>query len=282
MSFYESLCHSFGTLAIGGFSTKNASVGYYSPYLQYVIAIFMVLSGMNFTLHYFLIKGNFQKLYKNSELKLYLTITLIVTHIISGVLVLNKNYSIEHASRESFFQFTSMLTTTGYATADYLNWPTQGWILIFTIMFVGGCVCSTAGGIKVIRRVVAFKYLRNQIAMILHPKAIMAIKVNSKSIQDSQEQTIITFIMMYMAIFAAGFVFMTLLGLDMCTAMGSVIACLGSFGPGIGTVGPAANFAHIPEIGKVVLFVLMIIGRHELLTFMILLMPEFWRKKTSE
>jgi trk system potassium uptake protein TrkH len=282
MNFYESLCHSFGTVATGGFSTKNASIGFYSPYIQYVIAVFMVLSGMNFTLHYFLIKGNFQRLYKNSELKLYLSIIAVVTLIIGGILVFKSNYGIEHAFRESFFQVTSMLTTTGYATTDYLTWPTQGWILIFTIMFIGGCVGSTAGGIKVIRHAVAFKYLKKQISVILHPKAIIAIKVNGKSVQDNQAQSILTFIMMYIAIFVAGFLIMSLVGLDMRSAMGSVIACLGSFGPGIGTVGPAANFAHIPEIGKIVLFVLMIIGRLELLTFMILLIPDFWNNKNPD
>jgi trk system potassium uptake protein TrkH len=280
MNFYESLCHSFGTVATGGFSTKNSSIGGYSSYIQYVIAVFMILSGMNFTLHYFFIKRNFQRLYKNSELKLYLTIIVFVTIVITATLITKMNFGVEHAFRESFFQVASMLTTTGYATADYLQWPTQAWILIFAVMFIGGCVGSTAGGIKVIRHVVAIKYLKKQIAMILHPKAVIAIKVNGKSVQDSQAQSIITFIMLYITIFAVGFVMMSLIGLDLSSAMGSVIACLGSFGPGIGSVGPAANFAHIPELGKIVLFILMIVGRLELLTFMVLMMPDFWKNRT--
>ncbi|MDY0280401.1 MAG: TrkH family potassium uptake protein [Salinivirgaceae bacterium] len=281
MDFYESLCHSFGTIATGGFSTKNSSVGFYSPYIQYVITIFMLLSGMNFTLHYFLIKGNFKRLYVNSELRLYLFIIAVVTLIISAVLIVEQNYDTELAFRESFFQVVSMLTTTGYATTDYLLWPTQAWILIFGLMFIGGCVGSTAGGVKVIRHVVAFKYLKKQLSLLVHPNAIKVIKINQRSVQDNQAITIIVFIMFYIIIFAIGVFIMSIMGLDLQTAMGSVISTMGSFGPGIGTVGPAANFAHIPDVGKIVLTLLMVIGRLEIFTFMIILTPDFWKKQIS-
>ena len=281
MDFYESLCHSFGTVATGGFSTKSISVGFYSPYIQYVIAVFMLLSGMNFTLHYFFIKGNFKRLYFNSELRLYLAIIALITLIIMVVLIVEQNYNTELAFRESFFQVVSMLTTTGYATADYLLWPTQAWILIFGLMFIGGCVGSTAGGVKVIRHVVAFKYLKKQISLLVHPKAIKVIKINQRSVNDSQAITIIVFIMFYFIIFVAGVFIMSIMGLDLQSAMGSVIATMGSFGPGIGSVGPAANFAHIPDLGKIVLTLLMVIGRLEIFTFMIILTPDFWKKQIS-
>jgi len=277
MNLFESLCHAFGTLGTGGFSTKNTSITNYSSFIQYTIAIFMVLSGANFTLYYSLFKGDFKRIFNNSELKFYLLIIGFITLTITLVLFFKNNLGLENSFRHSFFQVASIITTTGYATADYLQWPTQAWILLFLLLFVGGCVGSTSGGIKVIRHLVVLKYLRKHVSNLIHPNALVSVKINKKTVHDHQAQAVIMFIMLYLTIFAAGYVIMSILGLDMQTSLGSVAACLGCVGPGIGTVGPAANFFHIPEFGKITLSILMIVGRLELFTFMIILMPSFWR-----
>jgi trk system potassium uptake protein TrkH len=281
VNFYESLCHAFGTVATGGFSTKNASVGHYSSYVQYTIIMFMFLSGMNFTLHYFLIKGSFEKLWQNSEFKAYVGIILTISSIIAAILIFDQHYETEIAIRDSLFQVVSVITATGFATTDYLQWPVYAWILIFFLMFIGACVGSTGGGIKVIRHVVAFKLLKKRVSLLFHPKGIKTIRVSKHSITDNQAVSIITFILAYLLIFIAGFIILSLMGIDLQTSMGSVITSMGGIGPGLGTVGPAANFAHIPDAGKVTLFILMIVGRLEIFTVIILFLPEFWQQKES-
>ncbi len=281
MSFYESLCHAFGTIATGGFSPKNSSIANYSSYVQYIITLFMFLSGTNFALHYHLLKGNFAQIRHNTEFKTYFGIIFTISLTIATILILTNNYEIERAIRESLFQVVSIITATGYATADYLLWPVQAWILIFLLLFIGACVGSTGGGIKVIRHVVAFKFLFRKLSTLFHPKSIKVIKVNKKSVQDQVAISVIIFIFFYFLIFLIGFLIMSILGLDMQTSMGSVLTCMQGCGPGIGTVGPASNFSHIPDAGKIVLFILMIVGRLEIYTVFILFLPEFWKKKES-
>lgn len=277
MNLFESICHSFATIGTGGFSPRNTSIESYSRYIQYTIAVFMIISGMNFTLHYFFLKGNLRRIFYNSELRLYLAIIAVVTVLVTLVLIFSDQYGLEESFRYAFFQVTSIITTTGFATADYIQWSTPAWVLIIALLFVGGCVGSTSGGLKVIRHLVAFKYLKKHIIKVLHPTAVVSLKINKMTIQDNQAQSIIVFIMLYLVIFTLGYLAMSSLGLDMLHSFGTVAACLGCTGPGIGTVGPASNYAHIPDIGKLVLSLLMIIGRLELFTFMIILTPSFWR-----
>ncbi|MCF8235487.1 MAG: TrkH family potassium uptake protein [Bacteroidales bacterium] len=278
LTFYESLCHAFGTIATGGFSTKNASIAYFSNYVQYMIMIFMMLSGINFTLHYFLLKGNFKKVLTDTELKAFFKIIIFTGLIITFILYIRQNHDIEKAFRDSFFQVISILTATGYATADYLKWQDNAWMLIFLLMFIGACVGSTGGGIKVMRHVVAIKSIKKSIFMLLHPRGVKTIRINNQSISDEKAASIITFIVIYLIIVSVGTIFMALIGLDGQTAIGSVLATLGGIGPGIGKVGPTGNFAHIPDIGKIFLSMLMIVGRLEILTFLILFSPGFWKK----
>lgn len=281
VSFFDSLCHAFGTISTGGFSTKNNGIADFSPYVQYVILVFMLLSGMNFTLHYFAVKGNFKKHFHNSELRAYFGIILTVSIVITFILFLNQNYSIENAFRDAFFQVVSVVTTTGYFTVDYLKFPVYIWVFIFMLMFVGGCVGSTSGGIKIIRHVVALKYIAKYFKKLIHPSAVKAIRINKTTISDTQSVAMLNFVMLYFMVFAAGVFFMSFSGLDLETAMGSVIASIGTIGSGIGTVGPSSNFAHIPDAGKILLSILMIIGRLEIFTFLIILTPEFWKKQIS-
>ncbi len=278
VNFHESLCLAFGTVATGGFATTNDSIAPYSPYVQYVIMVFMMLSGMNFTLHYFLLKGDFKKILQNTELKVYLSIILIVGSVITLILFFSSDMNFELSFRESFFQVVSIITATGFATADYMQWKEIAWVLIFGLMFVGASVGSTGGGIKVIRHVVAFKQIRIFTKKLLHPSSVKVVKVNGRVIPEGNAYSILTFIIIYLGIFAFSSLVMAAIGLDFETSMGSVITTMGGIGPGIGTVGPASNFAHIPVFGKLYLSVLMITGRLEIITLWIIFSRAFWKK----
>jgi trk system potassium uptake protein len=278
LSFFESLCHSFGTVATGGFSTKNASVGAYSPYVQYIITVFMILSGINFSLHYYALKGNFKRIKADSELKAYLGIIVSFSLVIAGILMYYHDQPVEQAFRESFFQVASIITATGFATADYLQWKGFAWYLIFLLMFVGACVASTGGGIKVVRHVVAWKFITRNFLSLVHPQVVKHIRINNCSITDEKAVSVIAFMAMYLFIVAFSTLFINFLGMDIETSAGSVLATIGGIGPGIGLVGPAGNFSMIPDIGKVYLSFVMILGRLEILTFLVLLTPGFWKK----
>jgi trk system potassium uptake protein len=278
MDLFESICHSFGTVATGGFSTKNASVGHFSPYIQYVITVFMCLSGINFTVHYFALSGNFERVRCDTELKAYLLIILLTGLTITTILFFHHNLPLEQSFRDSFFQVISIITATGYATTDYLQWKEFAWFLIFMLMFVGACVGSTGGGIKVIRHVVAWKYIKRNFMSLMHPNMVKQIRINGTSISDDKAISIIAFMALYIFIIVFSTVFMSMLGLDMPTSIGAILATLGGIGPGIGDVGPAGNFSQIPSVGKVFLSFIMIIGRLEILTFMVLFTPSFWKK----
>jgi len=277
MNLFDALCHSFGTMATGGFSTRNASIAAFSPYVHYIITIFMFLAGMNFTIHYHVLHRRFRKL-NNDELKFYGYLILLASVLIAGTLILLHGYPIEQTIREALFQVVSIVTTTGYVTAEYLLWPGYAWFIIFLLMFTGGCAGSTGGGIKAMRQLLLFKNSRMELRKLVHPRAIVPVRYNGRAVSQDIIFNVMAFFVIYMIIFLSGTLFMSLYGLDFNTALGSVIACLGNIGPGIGSVGPIFNYAHIPEGGKWVLTILMLLGRLELFTVMILLSPSFWRK----
>lgn len=277
MNLYESVCHAFGTVATGGFSPKNTSIGGYSPYIQYVIMVFMVLAGSNFIIHYYLLKRDFKQVKKNEELKFYLSVIGIIGLIITAVLFFKTGKSLELSFRESFFQVVSIITCTGYATADYLLWPLFAWIIIFFAMFMGGSTGSTAGGIKMARHLILLKNLKRSIRQLNCPNGVFHIRLNGNSINEETNGSILTFISIYFLVFVLGSVIMALLGVDAKTASSSVATCMAGIGPGIGTVGPAGNFAHLPEAGKTLLTFLMLLGRLEIYTILILFTPAFWK-----
>ncbi len=277
VSFFDSLCQAFATIATGGFSTKNASIGYFSPMAQYVTMIFMLLSGINFTLHYYALKGKFNIVRKNTELRAYIAIILTAGTILTLFLFFQLNTGFESAFRDAFFQVISIITATGFATADYLQWHDFAWTFIFALMFIGASVGSTGGGIKVIRHVIAYKSTTNFARKLLHPQAITRIKINGHAIADDKAGAVLFFIVLYLIVFVTGTLIMSFMGVDFKTSMGSVITTMGGIGPGIGAVGPAGNFAGIPTAGKLLLSALMIMGRLELLTFLIVLTPSFWK-----
>jgi len=276
MNLFESVCHAFGTVATGGFSPRNTSIANYSPYIQYVIMIFMLLSGVNFVTYYFLFSREFKKVNKNEEVKFYLIVVLIIGVIITSVLFVSMQKPFEESFREAFFQVISIVTCTGYATADYLIWPQYAWLTIFFAMFLGGCTGSTAGGIKMVRHLVVLKNLRRNFQQFSYPNAVINLRLNDKPLNDETNHLILTFISIYILVFIFGSFLLIALGIDGKTASSSVATCMAGIGPGIGTVGPANNFAHLPGLGKLILSFLMITGRLEIYSVLILFTKRFW------
>jgi trk system potassium uptake protein TrkH len=278
MSLYESVCHSFGTVATGGFSPKNTSIGGYSPYIQYVIMIFMVLAGTNFVIHYYLLKGEIKKIKRNEEFRFYLLLILGIGVTIASILILKMNKPVEEAFRESFFHVVSIITCTGFATTDYMLWPQIAWFIILLSMFLGGSTGSTAGGIKMARHLVVLKNIKRSFRQILRPNAIYRLTLNKQYINDETNNSILGFIVLYFMIFAVGSMSILLMGADVETSISSVATCMSGIGPGIGAVGPANNFAFLPDISKFILSFLMVVGRLEIYTVIELFTINFWRK----
>ena len=277
MSLFESVCHSFGTIATGGFSPRNTSIAEYSPYIQYVIMIFMLLAGTNFIIHYYLVKRDYVKIKQNEEFKFYLFMIFIVGAAITASLFFTMGKSFEESFRASFFQVISIVTCTGFATADYMTWPDFAWILIFFSMFLGGSTGSTAGGIKMVRHLVIFKSVKLFFERLVHPAAIIPVRVNGKVLTSELNNSALSYIVLYGIFFLLGTFLLESMGLDGETASSSVATCMAGIGPGIGTVGPASNFAHLPALAKASLSFFMILGRLEIYTVLVLFTRNFWK-----
>lgn len=278
MSLFDAVCHSFTTMATGGFSTKQASIAYWSsPFIQYVIIVFMFLAGTNFTLSYFALKGKLSVAFKDEEFTYYSFFTLGFTALIFIGLLVTTQLKLEHAFREALFQVLTILTTTGYATADYLTWSPALTMIIFGLFFFGGSAGSTGGGIKIMRIVVLLKNSYYELKRLVHPHAIIPVKFNNHSVDSKIVTNVLAFFIIYLVIFATSTVIFTLIEPNMETAMGAVATSLGNIGPGLGSVGPAENFAHIKPVGKWFLSFLMLLGRLELFTVLVLFSPAFWK-----
>lgn len=279
MDFFDSVCHTFGTMATGGFSTKNASIGHYhSAYIDWVIIIFMFIAGANFSLHYRLLRGKPITLFRDPEFKFY-TFVVVAFTLFTAVSIYGLNYdSIGESIRQSAFQVVSICTTTGYATADYELWPALPQALLLLLMFIGGCAGSTGGGMKCMRVLLLIKHSYHELIRLVHPRAIKHIKLGGQIVKPEVISGVWGFFVLYLGLFILSSLMMAALGQDVLTAFASVAACIGNIGPGLGTVGPAENYAHIPILGKWVLTFCMLLGRLEIYTVIILFVPEFWRK----
>lgn len=277
MNFFDSVCHAFGTVATGGFSTKNTSIADYSPYIQYIITLFMLLAGTNFVIHYFILKRNFTKIRNNEEVRFYLIITSVITLLVALPLLIHKQYKFEEAFRHSLFQTVSILTCTGFATADYLQWPVTSWIIILFAMFLGGSAGSTAGGVKMVRHLILLKNIKRVFIQVKSPNAIIPIRLNRQAISEDANNSVLTFIVVYFLVFITATILLLAIGLDGETSVSSVATCMAGIGPGIGTVGPASNFAHLPDVSKLILSLVMIMGRLEIYTVILLFSRDFWR-----
>ena len=279
MSLFDATCHSLTTMATGGFSTKQASIAHWSsPFIQYVIVFFMFLAGTNFTLSYMFIRGKFSSLFKDEEFKYYSILILVFTAIITIGLLITSGLGVEAAFRESLFQVVSILTTTGFATADYLVWHPFLTTLIFALFFFGGSAGSTGGGIKIMRIVILAKNGYYELKRLIHPHAVIPVKFNKHSVDSKIITNVLAFFMLYMVIFFMSSILFTLIEPDMDTSMGAVATSLGNIGPGLGSVGPAENFYHISSPGKWFLSFLMLLGRLELFTVLVLFSRSFWKK----
>jgi trk system potassium uptake protein len=277
MSIFDSICHSLGTVATGGFSTKNSSMMSYTPYSQYIVMLFMFLAGTSQVIYYYMVKRNFKKLKQNEELWFYITVVVVAGALASIILLVNSTKTFEESFREGFFQIISIMTCTGYATADYILWPIPALLLIFLMMFAGGSTGSTSGGIKMARHLIVLKNIKAVFVKLNHPKSVTFIKLNGKTLPENTNTSILSFVVLYLFIFILGTIIVVITGVDPVTSAGSVATCMAGIGPGLGTVGPMSNFAHLPEASKLVLSVLMIIGRLEIITVFTIFTRTFWK-----
>jgi trk system potassium uptake protein TrkH len=277
MTLFDSICHSFGTIATGGFSTKNNSLQFYSSYSQYVVMIFMFLAGVSFLIYYYIGKMNFKKVRQNEELWFYIVVALVAGALATIILLVHSGRSFEVAFREGYFQVISIMTCTGFASANYLFWPMAGLLLIFVMMFSGGSTGSTSGGIKIARHLIVLKNIKSVFVRLNHPNALAPIKLNGKVVSESTNNSILSFVILYLFLFLIGTVIVVATGVDPVTSASSVATCMAGIGPGLGQVGPMGNFAHLPEVSKIVLSLLMIIGRLEIITVFTIFSRSFWR-----
>ncbi|MBM7684342.1 TrkH family potassium uptake protein [Defluviitalea raffinosedens] len=281
MSLFESAVHTFGTVGTGGLSTRSASIGAFnSTYIHMVIAVFMVLSGINFSLYYALLKRKWRDVLRDQELIFYLAIIFVSTLLIAFNLksTLYRNFGL--ALKDAFFQVSSIITTTGYTTVDFDLWPSFSKALLFLLMFVGGCAGSTAGGVKVIRILVLFKLIKKEIKKIFHPRAIIPIRAGEDKVIHNDTITGITsFVALYFFIFMLSTVLISLEGIDLESTITAVAATLGNIGPGFGLVGPARSFSPFSPLSKILFSILMLLGRLELFTMVALFAPKSWRNE---
>ncbi|PQJ22972.1 TrkH family potassium uptake protein [Tenacibaculum sp. SG-28] len=293
MSWFDALNHAMATVSTGGFSTKNASIAYWNhlPAIQYIIIFFMFIAGTNFVLTYFALKGKIQKVIQNEEFKYYLFSILCIAAIVAVNIVFYQDSrlqtTIEHpmpfgevesAIRHSLFSVLSVMTTTGFVTADFTMWNYFITAIFFALFFLGGSAGSTSGGVKIVRHIIMLKNSFLEFKKSLHPNAIIPVRYDGKAVNQTIVFNIISFFIIYMLIFIVGTVVLSFLGLDFASALGASASSLGNIGPAIGSVSPVDNFSHLTASAKWFCSFLMLIGRLELFTVLILLTPLFWRK----
>ena len=279
MSLFDALTHTFGTMATGGYSTRNASVAAFdSAYIDYVIIFFMILAGVNFSLHFRFLRGNYTIHWFNKEFRYFLGIIVVATFIIGIDSFETTYHNLADTVRFTLFQVVSILTTTGYGTADYEQWSYSSQFILFALMFVGGCAGSTGGGMKVVRIYLLIKVMLSEIVRLIHPHAVIPVRANNQVVPRAVTMNVLSFFVLSMLVYAGGTLIMAAMGLDLLTALGATAATLWNIGPGLGEVGPTDNYAFVPAAGKWVLSVLMLMGRLEIFTVAVLLSPAYWRK----
>ncbi len=277
MNLFDSICHSFSTVATGGFSTKNNSLAHFGSYSQYIVMIFMLLAGTSQVIYYYIVKRNFKKVKQNEELWFYLAVVLIAGTIATIILHINSTQTLEESFREGFFQIISVITCTGLTSANYLLWPGAALFLIFLLMFSGASTGSTGGGIRMARHLIVIKNIKNIFVKLNHPRSISFIKLNGKSLTENTNISILSFVVLYLFLFVLGTVIIVFTGVDPITASSSAATCMAGIGPGLGSVGPLSNFSGLPEAAKVILSLLMIIGRLEIITVFTIFTRAFWK-----
>jgi len=282
MSWFDSMNHSFATMATGGFSTKNSSIMYYdSTSIELIIVVFMIIAGGNFGLYFLAWSRGLKHIWQDAEFRIYLAIIAGATLIISLSLWLAGGKEIISSLRLALFQVASIMTTTGFASDDFDKWPSLAKIVLFLLMFIGGSAGSTAGGIKVARMILLAKLAWAELRRAVHPRAVMSINYGGKHVDPLMLNTVAVFFFLFMAIFGLATILLSATGLEPMDAMSAVAATLGNVGPGFGVVGPTTTFSSINTFGEVVLIFCMLLGRLELFTLLVVLQPEFWRTRKS-
>lgn len=279
MDLFDSLNHAFATAGTGGFSTRNLSIAAYeSPYLQWVIAIFMMLFGVNFGVYYLLLMRNWKKALKSSELRWYLIIILGSVALITANILPLFN-SLGDAVRAAAFQVSSVITTTGFATANFAVWPEFSKAILLFLMICGACAGSTGGGLKVSRLVILAKAAHAEIARMLHPRAVRTLKFDGKGVEASRVHSVIVFFVLYMGLMAVSFLLISLNGFDFETNLSAVFACFNNIGPGLGLVGPLGNFSEFSPLSKIVLCLDMLFGRLEIYPILLMFLPSVLKRR---
>lgn len=283
MTWFDALCHSFTTIGTGGFSTKQASIAYWdSPLIEYIIIFFMIFSGVNFSLYYFLYKMRGKKVFKNEELRAYFLILIIFTVLIT---ISNMDFSeafswgnVERKARESLFMVSSIMTTTGYTTYDYMFWMPFTWVMLLILMISGASAGSTSGGIKVVRVVLVLKFCYYEFKRMIHPNAVLPVRYNGHIVKEEVITRVLAFVLLYSIVALFGVVVLSFSGLGFMESVSGMITCLSDVGPGLGEFGPTGSFADIPAFTKWFLSFIMLVGRLEIFTVLIILTPAFWKK----
>jgi len=279
MNAFDAICHTLTTMATGGFSTKDASIAHFeSVYIDTVITVFMLIAGINFTLHFYALRGEFRPWFQNSELRFFLSLYVVVTLIVAIDTYFHVFDTIGQSIRYASFQVASILTTTGYVTDNFARWPALSQVILILLMFVGGSAGSTGGSVKCIRLLLMIKHGYKELYRLIHPHAVVRVKLEGQVVPPDVMESIWAFFTLYLTATVIATLLMLSLGLDMITAFSSVATTLGNVGPGLGMVHPEGNFSDIPFMGKWILSFCMLIGRLELYTVLILLIPGFWKK----
>jgi len=279
MSLFDAVCHTFTTMPTGGFSTKNASIGHYqSLYFDCIFILFMILAGINFSLHYQLLRGRTLAFWHDSECRFFLGAIVVFTVLVALNVYRSVYDDIGEAFRYAAFQIVSILTTTGYATADYEQWPAFSQLVLLVSMFLGASAGSTGGGMKCLRVMLFFKYCIRELFYLVHPRAVAHVKIGGKVVQEDVIRSVMGFLGMYTGLFVISSLLLSAMGVDLITAIAAVAATIGNIGPGLGLVGPVDNYAGIPFAGKWLLIWCMLLGRLEIYTVIIFFAPAFWRK----
>ncbi|MEJ2157230.1 MAG: TrkH family potassium uptake protein [Desulfobacteraceae bacterium] len=279
MPLFDALCHAFTTLPTGGFSTQNGSIAQYNNlYFDWVITIFMILAGINFSLHFQLIRGKPLVFWKDPECRFFLGAVLLLTAVVSWDCWGTIYAEMGEAIRFGAFQVASIITTTGYVTFDYEKWPALSQLILLMCMFVGASAGSTGGGMKCLRVILCIKFCYKELFGMVHPRAVTTVKLGGQTVSEDVMRSVLGFLALFIGLFAVSTILLAAAGVDFITALGAVAASIGNVGPGFGAVGPVGNYAQIPVLGKWLLIWCMLLGRLEIYTMLILLMPTFWRK----
>ncbi len=277
MPLFDSVVHAFGTAGTGGFGTKLDSIGGYNNYLQWVIAVFMLIFGVNFNIYYMVLSKKAKSAFKSEEFWTYIGIVLVSTAIICAN-IYPRFENIGESLRHAFFQVSSIMTTTGYATQDFNLWPSLSKSVLLLLMFIGACAGSTAGGLKVSRIVMMFKNIRREIKQMIHPRSVSTVKFEDKRLEEKTISSVGTYLAVYLMCFAIIFLLISFEPFSIETNFSAAASCFNNIGPGLDAVGPAANYAEYSNFSKIILSIAMLLGRLEIYPMLIFLMPSLWKK----